>query len=280
VNVARILLPSTCHPRVALARDGALYDVETLEAELGAVIEVPGAASDFHTRVVALGLAGLAELDAALLKGRRPTRARVDAYAPMVLAPLDPERGSVVHVEVRANRPAELRLGFARTTAGTDALVDLPSDATEIVAELGLGVFVGDELRDADEREAREAIAGFGVFVEWRALDVEREGGAALPRGLRTQLGPSLAARGSMGRWQDLRFELAVETSTIAQGRLGELSLSPAAALAFASRAVPLLGGDVVTLGTLARVAVPLHTRIHAAIERVGRLTGVAVERR
>lgn len=79
MRIARVLRAEDLRPIVALERDGALYDVALLEQIFGTE-RAPGPIAepwDFHSRVVALAGAGLAELDDRLLAGDRPTEARL-----------------------------------------------------------------------------------------------------------------------------------------------------------------------------------------------------------
>src|SRR5262245_56994118 len=79
MRIARVLHAEAAIPTVALECDGALYDVAELDRHFDTRYspERFRGASDFHTRVVALTCAGLAELDDALRSGRRPRAARL-----------------------------------------------------------------------------------------------------------------------------------------------------------------------------------------------------------
>lgn len=284
VRIARYLVRSTTRPRVGLERDGALYDVEALEDALGAAIEVPGDAWDFHTRVVALGLAGLRELDAALLQGRRPASALVDRGAGVAaLAPCDTERAAYVQVDVRAQQPL-IRLGAARALAGQDALVALPRGESAPAVEVSLAVVLGEDLRDATVAEARHAILGYAVLVEWCARELER---SARPhetvKGLRASLGPELVAAAALPKIASQRASVAVGGKTYDLGAVADLGAAPEEAVALASRALDLQAGDVVAVGPFAPsldLRVGFHDKVHAAVERVGTLRGAAVPRR
>ena len=284
VRIARYLVRSTTRPRVGLERDGVLYDVQALEDALGPAVEVPGDPWDFHTRVVALGCAGLRELDAALLQGRRPASAvvdRTDGFA--ALAPCDTDRASFVQVDVRAPRPF-VRLGAGRALAGQDELVDLPRGEHEPAIEVSLAMLLGEDLRDATLPEARHAILGFAVLVDWCGREHER---AAWPhetvKGLRGSLGPELVAQAILPKAAPLRASVAIDGRTVELGAIGELGQSPEQAVALASSVLELRAGDVVGLGPFApsiELRVDFHARVAAAIERVGTLRGAAVPRR
>lgn len=284
VRIARFLVRSTSRPRVGLERDGGLYDVEALEDALGAAVDVPGDAWDYQTRVVALGCAGLRELDASLLQGRRPASALVDvASGVAALAPCDTERAAYVHVDVSGAEPF-VRLGVARTLAGQDALVDLPRGETSPGVEIGLGMVLGEDLRDATRNEARHALVGYAVLLDWSGRDAER---AARPhetvKGLRAQLGPALVGASTIPKLAGLRATLAAGGVTQDLGTLADLGISPEDAVVLASTRFDLRAGDVVGLGPVPRSrggSVAFHAKVEAAIERIGTLRGAAVPRR
>jgi 2-keto-4-pentenoate hydratase/2-oxohepta-3-ene-1,7-dioic acid hydratase in catechol pathway len=288
VRIARFLLRSTSRPRVGLERDGTIYDVEALEQAIGGAVEVPGDAWDFHTRVAALGCAGLRELDAALLQGRRPATAVVPQTGFAALAPCDTERALYAHVDPSVARRPAVRLGCARTIAGQDALVDLPRGETRPVIEIGVAVVLGEDLRDATTREAENAIAGYTVLVDWCARDTERAASpGATVRSLRAQLGPTLAAATTIPKPASLRVSLGLRGARHEVGSLGDLGLSPGDAVALASTHLELRAGDVVGIGPLPlgpsgarEITLAYHERVEVSIERLGTLRGAAVERR
>ncbi len=289
VRIARFTVRSKSRPRVALERDGVLYDVEALEEALGAAVPVPGDAWDFHTRVVALGCAGLRELDASLLQGKRPASSRVPADGVAHLAPCDTDRAQYVQVDLRGRpAPAAVRLCLARALAGQDALVDLPRGERRPDLEVGLGVLIGDDLRDASVPAARSAILGLAVLIEWCARGTERDAPPhATVRGLRVQLGPTLVSPAGLPNVASLAVSVTVGGRRFDAGSLLQLGATPEEAVALASSHVELRAGDLVGLGPLALDltatrgrALAYHDPVEVSIERIGTLRGAAVERR
>ncbi|NUO52983.1 MAG: fumarylacetoacetate hydrolase family protein [Polyangiaceae bacterium] len=289
MRIARFLERSTSRPRIGLERDGIIYDVEALEAALGAAVEVPGDPWDFHTRVAALSCAGLRELDAALLQGKRPASAVVPRDGVAALPPCDTDRALYVHVDVgaRGGEPA-VRLGAARSIAGQDALVDLPRGERDPAVEVGVAIVVGDDLRDATAREARSAILGVSVLADWRARDTEKSAPfGATVRGLRAQMGPVLAGIATVPKPGSLAVSVTTRGAAHALGTLGDLGLSLEDAVALASTHFDLRAGDVVGVAPVPfrvtgtrDLGVGYHELVEVAVERIGTLRGTAVERR
>lgn len=283
MKVARLSIRSAVKPRVALERDGALYDVETLEDELGAAIALPGDAWDFHRRVIALGFAGLAELDQKLLQGQRPTRARIvaptdhdgdDGFA--WLAPFDTERSQLLEVDARGE--PSLRLMHAPSALGQDALVDVPAGASGATLRVFIALLVAEDLRDATRAEAKHAMAGCMLCLDW---------GEGSRRGLRPQLGPVVVPLSALGPTRSLRARAVVGDRTLELGSVGDLGMTLEDAIAFASSVVPVRAGDVVAVGPLAHgapkahdIGLALHERVRVSLDRVGDLRGAAVPRR
>jgi hypothetical protein len=279
-------------PRVALERDGALYDVATLEESFGRSVPVIGEPSDFGTRVVAMSCAGLGELDARLVRGDRPARARLAQAEVVELAPCDTERAAFVEVDVRARLPGGspvVRLGHARTLEGQAAFVDLPASEARPAAELWLGVLLGDELRSATPREAKQAVLGLGIVLAWVGQDLEASMSAAglgSSRGWSAQLGPRLIAGAELGRLRKLSGSLRVDGQRHELGAFGELGTSIEVAVAAASLLVNLGAGDVVAVGPWPRgstealgLRLGMHTEVEAEVRGLGCLRGVPVQR-
>jgi hypothetical protein len=292
MRIARVRSSLSVRPRVALERDGALYDVATLEESFGRSVPVIGEPSDFGTRVVAMACAGLGELDARLVRGDRPTRARLAQAEVVELAPCDTERAAFVQVDLRAKLPGGapvVRLGHARALEGQAAFVDLPAFETRPAAELWLGALLGDELRSATPREAKQAVLGLSVVLAWLGLDLEdsmraTQLGSSL--GWSTQLGPRLIAGAELGRLRELSGSLRIGGQSHDLGAFGELGTSIEEAVAAASELVHLGAGDVVALGPWPRsgtVALDLrlgmHTQVEVEVRGVGCLRGVPVQR-
>jgi 2-keto-4-pentenoate hydratase/2-oxohepta-3-ene-1,7-dioic acid hydratase in catechol pathway len=279
---------------VALERDGALYDVEALAAaaaEWGADVIRPDLAWDFHTRVAVLGGAGLRELDAELVRGRRPAEARItEEFAP--LAPCETDRAMYVHVDVRTSSQRGepvVRVGDARALSGQDALVDLPRGETSPDFEAGVAVVVGDDLADATRAEARSAAVGYAVLVDWCARDAERAAAPGLEsvKGLRAQIGPVLAGAATVPSTAGLAVRVRHGAGWFEAGTLRDLGISIEDAVAFASSRLELRSGDVVGVGPLPRgtsaalgFSLGYHEPIEVSIDRVGTLRGAAVPRR
>lgn len=256
-------------PRIAIERDGAQYDVEALERAFGGGASIGLDPSDFHTRVSTLRCAGLYDLDARLMRGERPTTARVPPGEGCALAPVDDGRAGFFQVDVGPGGRMRARIAQARTLLGDGGFVGVRSETGRAVCDVHLGAVLGDDLRTATEKDARAAIMGYGVVVDWRGA---RDG----ERGLSCAFGPALV---SPYVWPS-RDARAVRVGGREVGRIGSLGVTIEAAIAFASQDLELRSGDLVSVGSLAEVEVALHDVVDVEIDGVGVLRTTPVSPR
>jgi hypothetical protein len=295
MRLARVLSAASPQPILALERDGALYSVSALEKWYVTAYspDTFATSSDFRSRVVALGGAGLAELDERLASGVRPSDARLVEGSFLWLPPSDDERAALVEVDVfsrdRDATPA-IRLGSARSLVGHQSAAPLclssnaalsSSVASSSVAgcSAALAVILSDDLLRASPAEAERAMFAITPMLRWHSspTDIDaragreasgREMSATSTGELAAHLGPvlqhpivpaplfpSAAARtGAAG------LDPSVAPATLRVGEavyplesLASAAFSLAEAVALASHRLPLRAGDVVAVGPIPR---------------------------
>lgn len=287
MRIARLLLADSSAPIVAIERRGVLYDVAELDRHLETrwAPERLDAASDFRTRVLSLGGAGLAALDAALAAGHRARDARILPGTWVWLPPCETD-GLVVELDpADAPQSADGRgfgVGTARTLLGHDAAVPMPAGEEEPDVELSLAAVLGEDVARADATEADAAVAGYSILARWvgrstaRRLSSgprERVGAAQLgPFLLTHDEGPALAAGAG---------SISVAGRRLAVGPLATSLAKLAEGIAFVSRWIPLRAGDVVAGGRLPGgsasghgVALEWGAAVELELDGLGRLAG------
>ncbi|APR85397.1 Fumarylacetoacetate hydrolase family protein [Minicystis rosea] len=278
MRIARVLREdpeeASAHPLLALERDGALYDVGELDRVFGTPYDpdlFPGA-TDFHTRVIALGGAGLAVLDERLRAGERPTEARLLPGTFVWLPPCDTERA--LHVQLASDPRPTYRIGNARGLLGNEAPVVFPEDEAHPGYELCVAAVLREDLRAASLAEAEQAILGYAILNAWCGLDDAARAPAASRR-VASQLGPVLVSADEIGDLSRLRAQVRVDGQVRASTGVGG-SITPAQAIAWLSRWIDLRSGDVVGLGCIegGDGAAPAGASIELLVERLGKLTG------
>jgi 2-keto-4-pentenoate hydratase/2-oxohepta-3-ene-1,7-dioic acid hydratase in catechol pathway len=290
MRIANVLQIATSTAIVALERDGALYDVAELERCFGtAFAAIPGV-FDFHTRVVALRCAGLHALNDRLLRGDRPTEARLHADAFLWLAPCAVDCAAYVQLVPvpNAERPS-YRLGNTRAILGHGAAVPFPAGEEEPDYELNLGALLCEDLRRATPEEAESAIAGYAVLNDWTARGTEvRAKARGLPtseaKDFATQLGPVLVTPEELGPVEPLRTQTRVDGEARVCSRIGERSFSLAESIAYVSDRIELRAGDLIGAGLVAGGSAATSGKrleygatVELAIERIGKLAGKPV---
>jgi hypothetical protein len=280
VRIARVIAadPEETAPfvRLALERDGALYDV----AELDRIFDTPHApdrlacADDFHARVIALGCAGLARLDDRLRAGDRPTEARLfpDAFA--WLPPCDTDRACFVRV-IASDRPS-LRVGSARAILGHGARIPFPDDETRPDFEPAIAAILGEDLDAATPSEAEAAILGYTILNVWSGQDERAQDPASSGR-VPSQLGATLVTADEVGDLGRLRADVRVGGASIGATPLAAWAHEVPSSIAWASRWAPLRAGDVVGVHpprAADRAPLAWESRVEVLVERLGKLTG------
>ena len=166
MRLARILHRRALFPRLALERDGFFYDVEALEDALGAAVPVPGSPSSFRARVVALGLAGLRELDQRVLRGERPRAAAIEPLEAALLAPFDAE--SSAHFHLSRSASVSPTIGLSRAVLGHRGFIGASADRGQV--RPGIGYVLGEDLHRATLKEVRGAFAGITLTLHWEGF--------------------------------------------------------------------------------------------------------------
>ena len=281
MRIARIIHESSPFPVIALERDGALYDVAELDLRFATprTRELLGTASDFFSRIIALGGAGLDELDQRLAAGYRPTEARLAPGSFLWLPPCEPDRAMLVHVTRDHRGELAVRLGNARAILGHVAAAPFPHSETRPTIALGIAAILGDELRRATVSASRRAILGAAIVNDWSARDLEERGLSPLHcSDFATQLGPVLVTMDALDAAPILRAQIRVGGAIVAEGALADPLGALAEAVACASQLVDLHAGDIVTLATpLASIEPVAHgVPVELLVERFGKLVGTA----
>jgi hypothetical protein len=284
VRIARLAVGSSAQPVVALERDGALYDVAELERIFDTRFSperMPGA-SDFHTRVIALGCAGLDALDDRLRSGDRPTAARALPGTFVWLAPCDTDRASFIQLaplEEPSNEPLHRR-GDARGLLGHDVVVPIPPGAAEATYELGVAAILGESVEGASPEQAERSILGYVILNAWAGSELERNPGW-LSCPVPMQLGPVLVTKDDLGDVGALRAQVRIDGVVVTSTSLGCVNNGLSSAMAWVSRWTELRAGDVIGrgCGLGGRGAMPYGGVAELMAERLGKLAGRPLRR-
>ncbi|QLJ02970.1 fumarylacetoacetate hydrolase family protein [Streptomyces sp. NEAU-sy36] len=139
--------------------------------------------------------------------------------------------------------------------------IPVPPGSTALDFELEVGAVIGREGRDLTPEQARDHIAGYTVFNDWSARDLQsaemRVGlGPCKGKDTATTLGPVLVTADELEPYRDadgfLRLALTAEVNGEVVGRdlLSNMSWTFEEMAAYASRGTRVVPGDVLGSGT------------------------------
>jgi len=141
---------------------------------------------------------------------------------------------------------------------GPNDPVVLPEGAHKADWEVKLAVVIGRTARSVAESEALDQVAGYTVIndLSERAWQFERGGQWIKGKSFDTfaPLGPWLVTRDEVPDPQNLRIWLRVNGEMRQDSHTSRMNFGVAAAIAYISRCMTLLPGDVVTTGTPAGI--------------------------
>lgn len=200
------------------------------------------------------------------------------------LAPVEPSKILCVGRNYRAHAadlgnpvPAEPLLFFKppSSVVGADDAIELPRPALSqrVEHEAELGVVVGRRLRRADREEAAAAIFGLTLVLDVTARDLQKKDGQwTRAKGMDTfcPIGPVVVTGLDAS---DLEISCRVSGELRQLGNTREMIYQVADVLAYASQAMTLVPGDLVSTGTPEGVG-PLVAgdRVAVSIAAIGML--------
>jgi len=140
----------------------------------------------------------------------------------------------------------------------TGATVLMPPETAKLDWEVELGVVIGQRCRHVSVENALSVIAGYTVFNDISARDLNRR--TDYPFTHDWFRGKSFDTFGPMGPWvvpagciadpQNLRMSLTVNGETMQDGNTSQMIFSVAEQIAYLSRILTLQPGDLIATGT------------------------------
>ncbi len=144
---------------------------------------------------------------------------------------------------------------------GHDDLVEVPGNSHEMDFELEVAVIIGKPGRDIDPGKGLEHIAGFTIFNDWSARDLQSREMKVMPVGpskgkdFANSLGPCLVTTDELLPFEtdgffNLSMKAFVNGKQYSEGNLSDMYWRFGELVAYASRGATLLPGDVIGTGT------------------------------
>lgn len=172
----------------------------------------------------------------------------------------------------------------AQALCGPTDPIEVPEPATEFLDyEVELAVVIGKAGGAIEKSRAAEHVAGYTVFNDTTARDLQKRHGQwflgkSLPAA--SPIGPYLVPAQQLSDFADLTISSWVDGELRQKATLGEMIFDVETAITEISRACPLVAGDVIAMGTSSGVGAAfepprfLHdgSVVVCEVESVGRL--------
>lgn len=171
--------------------------------------------------------------------------------------------------ETNATPPPEPVIFMKSTTAlvGPNDNIVIPKDSKKTDWEVELALVIGKKASYVDEKDAMNYVAGYCLHndVSEREFQIERSGTWDKGKGCDTfaPMGPWLATPDEVGDVHNLRLWLTVNGKKMQDGTTANLIFSIPFLIAYTSRFMTLLPGDVISTGTPAGVGLGMKPNVY-----------------
>lgn len=159
--------------------------------------------------------------------------------------------------------------------------IELPRDSQAVDWEVELGVVIGRRAKYVDQANARDYIAGYCLINDLsdRHFQAARGGDSSKGRGHDSfgPIGPWLVTRDEIADPQDLRLWLEIDGVRIQDGHTGDMLYGVDFLVAYLSRFMTLLSGDIISTGTPAGLGAAMKPPRYLAPGETVRLGGTGL---
>ncbi|MDB5115475.1 MAG: ureidoglycolate lyase [Mucilaginibacter sp.] len=171
--------------------------------------------------------------------------------------------------ETNATVPAEPVLFMKSTTALVGPFDDvvIPKDSVKTDWEVELAVVIGKKASYVDEADALNYVAGYTLHndVSEREFQIERGGTWDKGKGCDTfaPMGPFMATPDEIKNVDNLRLWLKVNGKTMQDGNTSNFIFNVPFVIAYVSKFMTLLPGDIISTGTPAGVGLGFNPPVY-----------------
>ena len=171
--------------------------------------------------------------------------------------------------ETNATPPSEPVIFMKSTTAlcGPFDEVMIPRDSEKTDWEVELAIVIGKKASYVEESDAMDYVAGFCLHndISERAFQLERGGTWDKGKGCDTfaPMGPIMVTKDEIADMNNLRLWLTVNGQKMQDGNTSNLIFGIPHLVAYTSRFMTLLPGDVISTGTPAGVGLGMSPQVY-----------------
>jgi len=165
-------------------------------------------------------------------------------------------------LELDEGIPTEPAIFLKATSAWSGPYDDvwIPRGSTKMDYEVELALVIGRKATNVDELEALDHVAGYSTFCDFSERSFQKEMGGQWTKGKSADtfapMGPWLATIDEVSDPQKLRLWCKVNGDVRQNGWTGDMLFSVRQLVAYVSRFMTLLPGDVISTGTPGGVAI------------------------
>ncbi|WNM31714.1 fumarylacetoacetate hydrolase family protein [Streptomyces sp. Li-HN-5-11] len=204
-------------------------------------------------------------------------------------ARLPPDKRPPHSVEDMARTPGHWK-GNPDSVHGPEDTVPYPAFTDELDFELELAVVIGRPGRDVSVEDAPAHIAGFTIFNDWSARDIQMEEmkiglGPGLSKDFAFSIGPCIRTPDDFDA-VNATMTARVDGEEWSRGTIGDMLRTFPELVSWVSRAQTLQPGDVIAGGTIANGCglelgkyVPPGSLVELEVEGIGRLANRVSEK-
>lgn len=171
--------------------------------------------------------------------------------------------------ETNATPPPEPVIFFKSTTAiiGPNDDIMIPKDSVKTDWEVELALVIGKKASYVDESEAMDYVAGYVLHndVSEREFQLERSGTWDKGKGCDTfaPIGPFMATPDEIADPHNLRLWLKLNGKTMQDGNTSNFIFNIPFLIAYTSKFMTLLPGDIISTGTPAGVGLGMKPNLY-----------------
>ncbi|WP_337100810.1 fumarylacetoacetate hydrolase family protein [Paenibacillus sp. YIM B09110] len=177
-------------------------------------------------------------------------------------------------VELAAADPSEEPVCFmkpATTLIGPFDAIRIPQGAGAITAEAELAVVIGKACKNITEEDYGDVIAGYVAAIDVTAADIHARNQRFLARAKSFDtffgLGSTLVTKEELPELLQVYVETALNGKVVHRNKLFHMKFRPDFAVAFLSKVMTLLPGDIIMTGTPGSVVIRDGDRIECRID-------------
>jgi 2-keto-4-pentenoate hydratase/2-oxohepta-3-ene-1,7-dioic acid hydratase in catechol pathway len=154
---------------------------------------------------------------------------------------------------------------YRNSLVGPADAVSLPPVSDKVDYEAELAVVIGREAKDVPAARALEVVGGIMAFNDLTARDLQHQTGqwtAGKAVDGFAPCGPALVTPDELGDLQALRLSARVNGTTVQDGTTADMIFPIAETIAFLTRTITLVPGDIIATGTPAGVGISREPQI------------------